>query len=254
MKIKSIKQISTSKYAVVIDDNKYNLYDDVLIKFNLLSTKEIDDNTFNLLIERNNYYDAYHKILNFISFKLRTEKEIKNKLYSLKIDNKIIYEILDNLKRNNLIDNDKYLNSYINDQLNLTLNGPKKIEQNLIKLGFKKEEYNNLLSDIDSNIWVNRCTKLIDKKLKEKVKGSSKSTYQKYKIYLNNLGYNEKHYSSYLNSISFDDNESLKKDYDKLYKKYYNKYDEEDLRHIIKQKLYAKGYSLAKIEQIKKDF
>lgn len=254
MKINNIKQVSTSKYSVVIDDQKYTLYDDVLIEFNILKAKEIDDQVFDHLIYKNNYYDAYHKIINYISFKLRTEKEIKDKLYSYKIDKEIILEILNKLKEEKLIDNQKYIISYINDQINLTLNGPKKIEYNLIKLGFKKEDFINYIDSYDESIWIKRCNKLIEKKQKESIKSSYKNTIQKYKVYLNNMGYKESYYSSNLLNLSFDDLDALKRDYLKLYIKYSKKVDNTQLDYLIKQKLYAKGYSLAKIEKIKTDF
>ena len=46
------------------------------------------------------------------------------------------------------------------------------------------------------------------------------------------------------------DKNKLKKDYIKIYNKYKDKYEEDNLKYIIGQKLYSKGYTKKDISQI----
>ena len=66
MKISKIKLNKNGKYEVTIDNTKYILYQDVIIKYLLFSKKEIDNNVLNDIIKDNIYYEAYDKIIKFI--------------------------------------------------------------------------------------------------------------------------------------------------------------------------------------------
>ena len=70
MKITSIKLNKNGKYVVTIDNEKYNLYQDTILKYLLFSKKEIDNTLFENIIKDNNFYDAYYKIIKFYKEKL----------------------------------------------------------------------------------------------------------------------------------------------------------------------------------------
>ena len=78
MKITNIKLNKNGKYVVTIDNEKYNLYQDTILKYLLFSKKEIDNTLFENIIKDNNFYDAYYKIIKFVSIRLRTENEIRS--------------------------------------------------------------------------------------------------------------------------------------------------------------------------------
>ena len=48
-------------YKVYIDDEVITLYDDVIIKYNLLINKVLDKNKFNEITEYNDFLDGYYK-------------------------------------------------------------------------------------------------------------------------------------------------------------------------------------------------
>ena len=80
MKVLKYKKVK-NKYRVYFDnDIKIDLYDDIILKYNLLLKKEIDNNTFDKLVLDNNKEDIYNKALNYISIKIRSKEEIYNYL------------------------------------------------------------------------------------------------------------------------------------------------------------------------------
>ena len=98
MKIGKYTKLKSNKYSVVIDDITVKLYDDVIVKYELLRLKEIDDKLFKEITEYNDRLEAYYKSLKYITKKLRTEKEIY-KYLDKDYSKEIILETIDKLKR-----------------------------------------------------------------------------------------------------------------------------------------------------------
>ena len=107
-----------------------------------------------------------------INKKLRSEYEIRDYLTKKEISKENIDETIKRLKENNFINESIYLKSYINDQINLTNNGPRKIEKNLIKLGLKEEDIKEKLEQISIDTWESRIDKYVSKKIKTNHKSS----------------------------------------------------------------------------------
>lgn len=239
MKITSIKLNKNGKYIVTIDNEKYNLYQDTILKYLLFSKKEIDNTLFENIIKDNNFYDAYYKIIKFVSIRLRTENEIRKKLNTLFILKKDQDKIINKLKEQGYLNDELYIKSYINDKINLSLEGPEKVKRDLLKNGFKKEgilKYLCLFEDINEE----RINKIINKKLKANHNLSKKMFIVKVGNDLRNLGYTN--YREILNNIDFDDKDIYQKEYDKIYNKLIKKYPPEKAEILTKQKLYTKGF------------
>lgn len=239
MKITSIKLNKNGKYVVTIDNEKYNLYQDTILKYYLFSKKEIDNTLFENIIKDNNFYDAYYKIIKFVSIRLRTENEIRKKLNTLFILKKEQDKIINKLKEQGYLNDELYIKSYINDKINLSLEGPEKVKRELLKNGFKEEDilkYLCLFEDINEE----RINKIINKKLKANHNLSKKMFIVKVGNDLRNLGYTN--YREILENIDFDDKDIYQKEYDKIYNKLIKKYPPEKADILTKQKLYTKGF------------
>ena len=239
MKITSIKLNKNGKYVVTIDNEKYNLYQDTILKYLLFSKKEIDNTLFENIIKDNNFYDAYYKIIKFVSIRLRTENEIRKKLNTLFILKKDQDKIIDKLKEQGYLNDELYIKSYINDKINLSLEGPEKVKRDLLKNGFNEEDilkYLCLFEDINEE----RINKIINKKLKANHNLSKKMFIVKVGNDLRNLGYTN--YREILENIDFDDKDIYQKEYDKIYNKLIKKYPPEKADILTKQKLYTKGF------------
>ena len=120
----------------------------------------------------------------------------------------------------------------------------KDLDDNIIK------EY---LDNIEDSIWLDKINKIIDSKLKSNTKYSNNLLINKIKNYLKTLGFQDYLINIALNNITIDnthEDEKLKKDYEKLYNKYKNKYDKNKLNYILIGKLYQKGYELDKVKTL----
>ena len=62
MKAENIKLNKNGKYEVTINNEKYKLYQDVVIKYLLFSKKDVDEKLLEQIKEDNLFYENYYKI------------------------------------------------------------------------------------------------------------------------------------------------------------------------------------------------
>lgn len=247
MEIVKFKKSKSNLYEIMLDNGlSFKLYDDVIVKYNLLVNKEFDDKFFEDVRNYNDSLDAYYLSIKYLNTKMRSEKELKKYLAKKNISQEHIESTIKRLNSEGYLNHETYIKSYINDAYNFTNNGPLKIKSSLKDLGFKEEEITPYLNLNYSD----KIKKIIDKKIKVNTKLSNNNLKLHLTNYLINLGYPKESFISYLETIHFDDSKQLQKDYETLIKKYSKKYTDEKLKYFIKNKLYQKGYSIEKIEEV----
>ena len=245
MEILSTKKIKNTEYELTLDNGSIlKIHDDTILKYNLLIDKTIDQKKLDEITKYNDALDSYYLALKYINQKMRSTLEISKYLQKKNFDKKIIDQTIKRLQKEGYLNNEKFIESYINDQYNLTNNGPDKIKYNLIKLGFTEEE---IIIDKD---FTDKLKNIIIKKQKSNHKLSTNMLKQNIANYLVNLGYSKDMFIDYLDNINADDEDLIKKDYNLINKKYSRKYDSYKLKAVIKDKLYKKGYSIESINRL----
>jgi len=245
MEIIKYKKTKGNLYELEIDNGTIlKLYDDTIMYFSLLLNKKIDHQLLTEITKYNDNLDAYYLSLNYLNKKMRSHQEIETYLKKKEFNQSVIDLTIKKLEQDGYLNRQKFITSYVNDQLNLTMNGPDKIKFNLIKLGFNEDEI-----VIDYN-FEDKILKLIDKKVKLNKKLSNNALKINVANYLVNLGYSKELFANYLDDIRIDNLEMLKKDYNILYKKYHQKYQDNKLNLFIRDKLYKKGYNIDEINEV----
>ena len=80
MKIISYKKKNINTYEVTLSNNEsVVLYEDIILKYELLLKKDITKIELGKAKNENEKYFIYYEALKYISKKMRTEKEIRNK-------------------------------------------------------------------------------------------------------------------------------------------------------------------------------
>lgn len=251
MKIEKLKKLKSGKYKVEFEDHSsLNLYDEVILKNNLLFNKDVDNHLLNKLYDDNNRYDYYNKVLKYIIYKMRSTYEIYEYMKKLNIPNEQQEEIIDKLKENHLLNDRAYVKAYINDKVHLTDNGPYKIKNELLKHNIEESFIEEELSNYDSELFEEKLKRIISKKIASNKKDSSYKMKQKLLNYLINLGYDREMIITNINSLEYNNSGIIKKEYDKLLKKLSKKYEGQELIYQIKNKLYQKGFSADDINEV----
>lgn len=248
MKIEKFKKDKNNIYKVYFEDDlEVSLYDDVIVKYNLLVNKEMDKKKFDEIIKYNDLLNGYYKSIKYINKKLRTELEIEKYLKKLEIKQNNINKIIELLKKDGYLNKEIYIKSYISDQYNLTNNGPLKITKDLINLGFNEFDFNYILNKYE---WESRIDKIIEKKLKINNKLSTNALKTKIINDIIKLGYEKNDIISKLDNINFkDDYDNLKRELIKIKNKYSKKLSGNELEYKVINYLYKKGYNIDDIKR-----
>lgn len=249
MKVLKYKKVK-NKYRVYFDnDIKIDLYDDIILKYNLLLKKEIDNNTFDKLVLDNNKEDIYNKALNYISIKIRSKEEIYNYLNKKGYEKEDIDNTINRLEKNKLINDDLYIKSYIHDRFYLSSDGLNKIRNYLINLKLDESIIDKYIDEIDREEVLDKLNKLVDKKIKSNRNYSGNILKIRIINYFIEQGYNKSDIEEVLKDKDLVDIDLGIKEYKKLYDKYSKKLEGYELENLIRNKLYQKGYDLNEIKK-----
>ena len=242
MEVISYKKCANNLYEVRFHNGeKYKLYEDVIISYELLIDKRITNVKLQKILHDNELLESYYKALKYIGIKMRTEKEIKVYLKKNSYSNDVIEYAIDKLKKDNYLNEELYIQAYINDAINLSFSGPKKIITDLEKLGITKD---NILKHLNYNdeFWITRIKEYINKKAKVN-KGSTISFKNKMYTGLISLGYSSDAIREILDDIKIDSTNSFKKDADKVWSKISKNEINDKAIWTFKNKMYTKGYT-----------
>lgn len=240
MKINKFKKVGKNKYKVIFDNTELTLYEDVILKYDLLIKSDIDIDLIDKIVEENRSYDVYETSLNYIEIKMRNKKEIYKYLINKGFDENLINQTIERLESMGLLNSKSYIMAFINDKINLSNDGPYKIKKSLLDLEFDENEIDDYLYKIDSSIWKEKLEKIVNKK-KNIMKSKSYFMFiNKMKNDLYNLGYDKDMIEGELSKINYESN-AIEKDFEKAKKKY-----KEDKTKIINS-LLRKGYSYEEV-------
>ncbi len=242
-KIVKYKKGSKGKYKVILDDGReLSFYEEVILKYQLLIKKEIDEDTMIEADQYNQECDVYYVALHSIENRFKSVYELRLWLKKREYPDEYIQKAIDTLQRQGYLNDQLYARSYINTQMLTTHNGPYKIMRELQEKKVDSDIIEEEIKVFTEEEEESRVQKLIEKEIKRNhTKGG---IVLKQKIYnnLKLLGYDISVLNKVMERFSFgNDQEIAKKEYEKLYRKYSRKYEGEDLKRKIQEKMYLKG-------------
>ena len=239
MKVRKFKKTGKNKYKVFFDNTELTLFEDIILKYGLL-TNDVNEEDLDKIIEENRSYEAYDMALSYIEVKMRNKGEIRKYLEKKMYSESVINDTIKKLEELGFLNAKNYIRAYINDKINLSNDGPYKIKSSLLDLDFNENDIDEYLYTFEDSIWSSKLDKIISKK-----KGlmKTKSYYMfmnKMKNDLYNMGYSKDMIDEKLSHIEYE-SDSLNKDYEKCFKKFKG-----DKNKIINSML-RKGYSYDEI-------
>lgn len=243
MKIIKYSKGTKGKYKVYLEnDTILTLYEEVILKYNLLIYKEIDTSIIDDIKSDNMKYEVYYVALNSIKSRIKSEYELKESLIRKEYPIDLINEALEKLTTQGYLNDRSYAKSFINNQIVVSSKGPLKIEKELLDKRIDSNIIQEELSVFDEELQLERIEKLVNKAIKSNHTRGGNVLKQKICNDLKNLGYEYSLISSVLANASFsNDNSIAKKEYEKLYRKYSRKYSGTELSRVIREKMYMKG-------------
>ena len=243
MKIIKYKKLVNNRYKVTLDNNiDLTLYEDVILKYNLLICGSIEEKDLERIKEDNLFYEIYYTALNSLRVRSKSAYTLKVSLIKKEYDEDIVSKVIDKLIKQGYLNDRVFCISYINNQIITTNRGPYRIKKELIDNRISEDIINDELVVFTDDIQRERIDKIIDKFIKSNHNKGGFILKNKIINNLISLGYDIDIINSVINTKSFKvDKELIDKEYNKLYKKLSSKYSGNELEYRIKDKLYKKG-------------
>ena len=257
MKITKIEK-KKRLYLLELDDSeKLYITEDTIVRFMLSKGMEITEQELSEIQGYAQFSYGKNLALYHLSFKQRTAKEVKDYLTQHDIQPEIISQVLDNLKKDNWINDRKYANSFIQSNLLTGDKGSFVLKQKLSQKGISSTIIEEELNQFD-------FTELTDKvaeKLLKKYQGKlpSKALQDKILQSLINKGFSYSQAKTAYQHLEIEEDqenqqELLYKELDKQYRKYSKKYDGYDLKQRLTQALARKGYDFSDIASTLREY
>ncbi len=147
MKIIRIEKKNERNVVVFLDNNeKLFLSYEVFLKNGLKKNSEISESRFNLLIEENQKYFIKLKAFDYLSRRLHSAYELKNKLKLKGYNGDFITDILNELKENGYLDDQKFCMQFAEEKSFLKKWSRAKIKVELKKKGINRDIITSVLA------------------------------------------------------------------------------------------------------------
>ncbi|MFC3931867.1 recombination regulator RecX [Streptococcus dentapri] len=257
MKITKIEKKKHLYFLELDDKEKLYITEDTIVRFMLSKGMDISKEQLDDIQTFAQFSYGKNLALYYLSFKQRTEKEIKDYLYKHEIDSNIIPQVLDNLKRNKWIDDYRYAENIITQNFYNGDKGPHILSQKLSQKGIPK----SVISEVTESQDFSEIAERTAKKLYKKYEGRFPTKAIKDKITQNllNKGFDYQAAKIALAGLTIqkddlDDMELIYRELDKLLPKYQKKYEGYDLKQRLTQALARKGYDFTDIEAALRDY
>ena len=255
--MKTITKISTQKrqgrYNVDLNGKfAFGLAESTIAKFGLVKDRELTDEIIEEILKADKVAIAYNKAINFIGSRLRSIKQVEDKLKTFDIDPTTISETINILKNQKYLDDDQFAKSYLTTQLNTSDKGISKIRFQLIQDGIDGQTTDQLLEQVSEEEWQelanNLATKLSKKNQRQSVNAKKSSIYQT----MMTKGFKTNQIEIAIENLQLENNRDA--DASKLQRLIESKYDnyqkyENQANYRLKQYLYSKGFLIEDIDR-----
>jgi regulatory protein len=147
----------------------FGLDEEVVSRLGLEKGEDLTDRRIEEILQQKSENEAKNAALRFLSFRRRTEKEIKDKLRKKGFDAKAIQGTIDKLKQYDLINDSEFAAAWVRERLAYKPRGKKLLAQELWKKGIRKE----IIDQVTGELCQGEDKSAIE--LLEKIKGRYKN-------------------------------------------------------------------------------
>jgi len=121
--------------------------------------QEIDEEKIRQLKQSEASEKAYQRALNFLSYRVRTETEIRRNLKKHDTPESVIEEVLERLRRNNLVDDLHFASAWVVNRSEFRPRGRRALQSELRQKGVDQEVIEEALQSLDEGELAYRAAK-----------------------------------------------------------------------------------------------
>lgn|SRR5690554_1502786 len=242
----------TKKYkyytSVTYNNEQYDIENELIIKYSISTGKEFTKFEWDKIIEENTYY-YYDRLGKNKLKRLITTHELREFLLEKEAPINIINKLIEKYQKYNFLNDRYYIKSYL--ERKQTKEGPRLIFKKLLEKGISKELINEELSKVDEE---ENIKEYINNKLNKLKNKTKKQIINQLKSELANKGFNYSIVNSSVDELlidfTIDESQFIEKEFNKIYKRNFKTKEASELKYLIKQRLYQKGFNIDDINNI----
>lgn len=152
---------------IYLDDKfEFGIDLNIMIKYGLAKNMELDDEFISQILISEDKAKLYNYAISVLSRGSKSEKELKLKLSDKGYDDESINTAIEKLKANKYINDDDYCKKFINDKINISKYGKRRIKEALINKGIDRELIEKNISYVSQDDETKIAYALAEKKLK----------------------------------------------------------------------------------------
>ena len=102
---------------------------------------------------------AYQRALNYLSYRSRSEQEIRRNLTKHQIPEDTIIEVLDKLRQSSLVDDRAFAKNWIDNRVQFKPRGKRALSMELYQKGIPREIVDEELQELDENVLALQCAR-----------------------------------------------------------------------------------------------
>ena len=128
----------------------FGIHQDVLVKYGLRKGDHIDDRTLHAITSDQEITLAKQKAMRLLSYRMRSEKEMRSRLSEKKFSPTIIDSVIEYLRQSGLLDDVAFAKACLHDLQLKKPAGQRLLQQQLLKRGVPKNIVSQVLQDSEA--------------------------------------------------------------------------------------------------------
>ncbi|TMW70585.1 recombination regulator RecX [Alteribacter natronophilus] len=236
------------------DEYGFTVNEDVLVKHGIQKGVTLTSDQIAAISKDEEKSKAFSRALHFLSFRMRTVKEIDDYLREQEIEDDQAEEILERLINMNLLDDKAFAESYVRTKKNTQKKGPLKIRMELREKGVANVHIDSALEQFSQEEQYGMAFELAEKKQRSYRNQSIQQIKQKLVQFLVQKGFPSGLAAEVVKELDFSSEqeeaelEALGKQGEKAARKY-DRYEGWEQERRIRQYLYGRGFPFEKIDR-----
>ncbi|MCR2821992.1 recombination regulator RecX [Lederbergia panacisoli] len=245
---------SPDRYNIYLDEKfAFGVDEEVLIRYHLVKGKELTEFDITQIQYEDEIRKALNAAINFLSYRMRSEDEIRQHLKKKEWDEPVIQAVLMKLVERKYVDDLEFAAAYVRTQVNGGKKGPLTIKQELKQKGIKELFIEKAMDEYSEEKQIEHAIQLGNKLASQNNNLSETFLKQKIEQFLMTKGFPFNIISVAIEEIEYekdDDDEwnALQAQGDKAHRRY-KKFTGFEYKQKMKQALYRKGFPIELIER-----
>jgi regulatory protein len=178
------------RFNIYIDDEYgFSVDISILIKYSLKKDMELDDALVDDILSSEKRISVYNYGISALSRYAKSEYELRLKMKNKGFEPQLIDNAISTLKEQKYLDDERYCEMFINDKVNISKHGVRKIKEALYYKGIDKEIIEEKIKNISAESEEERAFILGEKKLSSIKENDTRKKMAKLSNYLIGKGF-----------------------------------------------------------------